>query len=136
MCGCPGEPAVPFPGIDAVSLVMAQLRFAISDLTWKQNLGTICGIYLISCERTGHQYVGSASGREGIWQRWSSYAATGHGGNQELKLRFEQTPGWLNELRLTLLEPLPLGVLKAKAIERENFWKIALGSRRFGMNRN
>ena len=48
----------------------------------------------------------------------------------------EETPGCENEFRFTLLETLPLGIAKTDAEARENYWKIALGSRRFGMNRN
>jgi hypothetical protein len=33
----------------------------------------------------GMQYVGSATGQGGFWQRWQDYLRTGNGGNQVLK---------------------------------------------------
>ena len=130
------EPAVRFIGLSDVSLIMSELRMAMDDPVWQNALGNTCGIYLITDERTGRQYVGSAYGGDGIWQRWSHYASTGHGDNLELKRLLELSPGSESDLRFTLLEPLLLGTPKAHAIARENFWKVALGSRRFGMNLN
>jgi len=43
------------------------------------------GVYLITDTRDGRQYVGKADGLENIRQRWSAYAANGHGGNVELR---------------------------------------------------
>lgn len=127
---------VPFSSLAHTSLVMAELRLALQDPNWRQALNSVCGIYLITDERDGLQYVGSASGADGVWQRWSDYAQTGHGGNEELMRRLADEPGRENEFRFTLLESLPLGIGRRDAEARENYWKLALGSRRFGMNRN
>ena len=129
-------PAVPFRSLDSVSLIMAELRLVMHDVTWQQKLSSVCGVYLITDDQTGHQYVGSASGTRGLWQRWSDYASTGHGENQELIRRLNEAPGCDSEFRFTLLEPLELGISRPAAEARENYWKVALGSRRFGMNRN
>ncbi|WP_236698415.1 GIY-YIG nuclease family protein [Xylophilus sp. Leaf220] len=129
-------PPVPFKTLQNVSLIMAELRLALQDFVWQQELKNVCGIYLITDEKTGYQYVGSASGACGIWQRWSDYSRTGHGDNLGLIARLHETPGCDSEFRFTLLEMLPLGIAKTEAEARENYWKIALGSRRFGMNRN
>ncbi len=130
------EPPVPFRALGSVSLIMAELRFAMHDVVWQRELSKVCGIYLITDERTGQQYVGSASGACGIFQRWSDYVRTGHGDNLELVRRLQENPGCCSEYRFTLLETLPLGTAKTDAEARENYWKVALGSRRFGMNRN
>ncbi|WP_049801409.1 GIY-YIG nuclease family protein [Delftia sp. Cs1-4] len=129
-------PPVPFRALSSTSLIMAELRLAMQDVAWQQALGNVCGIYLITDEFTGHQYVGSASGACGVWQRWRDYANTGHGDNLELSRRLHEAPGCDSEFRFTLLEALPLGIEKSEAEARENYWKVALGSRRFGMNRN
>lgn len=129
-------PPVPFKALSRVSLIMAELRLAMQDVAWQRELSNVCGVYLITDERTGHQYVGSASGECGVWQRWSDYARTGHGDNQELIRRLLEAPGCDSEFRFTLLETLHLGITKPEAEARENYWKVALGSRRFGMNRN
>jgi hypothetical protein len=39
-------------------------------------------------------------------------------------------------LRFALLEPLPLRALAEDALERENYWKDVLVSRKFGNNKN
>ncbi|WP_182343142.1 GIY-YIG nuclease family protein [Comamonas koreensis] len=130
------EPAVPFTNASDVSLVMAELRLAMKEVTWQQGLGSIAGVYLITDEHSGRHYVGSAYGMSGIWQRWCAYAGTGHGGNAELIELLNSYPGRENEFRFTLLETLPTTMPRREVIARENYWKVALGSRRFGLNRN
>jgi hypothetical protein len=130
------EPAVPFTNASDVSLVMAELRLAMKEVTWQQGLGSIAGVYLITDEHSGRHYVGSAYGMSGIWQRWCAYAGTGHGGNVELIELLNSYPGRENEFRFTLLEALPTTMPRREVIARENYWKVALGSRRFGLNRN
>lgn len=134
--GISQTPPVPFTGLENVSLVMAELRLALQNVTWQQNLSNICGVYLIIDEVTGQQYVGSASGSDGVLQRWRDYVSTGHGGNQALDALLSSKPGRHNDFRFTLLEPLPLGVHPKLAVAREDYWKIALGTRNFGLNRN
>lgn len=130
------ELVVPFEDIRNTSLVMAELRIALQDVSWQQGLGAIAGVYLITDEHSGKHYVGSASGADGILQRWSDYASTGHGGNIELIELLRKFPGRENNFRLTLLEALPQSTPRAQAVAREVFWKIALGSRQFGLNSN
>lgn len=131
-----GEPPGPFQGPTKVSLVMAELRIALQDLEWQKGLGSIAGVYLITDERSGRHYVGSASGAQGLLQRWTDYATNGHGGNVELVKVLGELPGRENDFRLTLLEAIPISTPKRHVIEREGFWKVALGSRTFGLNRN
>ncbi|HKR44346.1 MAG TPA: GIY-YIG nuclease family protein, partial [Paraburkholderia sp.] len=130
------ESAVPFLGLTGVSLVMAELRIALRDAAWQQGLAGVFGIYLITDERGGQHYVGSASGAQGLLQRWTSYAITGHGGNKLLTQLLAATPGRELDLRFTLLEVLPAGIPRREVIKRESYWKIALGSRTFGLNLN
>jgi hypothetical protein len=59
---------------------------------WKARLSAVAGVYLILATTTGQQYVGSAYGTDGIWGRWASYAADGHGGNKLLRDLGRQTP--------------------------------------------
>jgi hypothetical protein len=54
---------------------------------WITALKSCRGIYCLSCPRTKEQYVGSATGEEGFWQRWQDYVRTRHGGNVTLKSR-------------------------------------------------
>ena len=76
-----------FPGYNNVILSYRKLRIIVSqqEPSWRSALSNVKGAYLITDTSTGKAYVGSATGEGGIWQRWESYAATGHGGNAELK---------------------------------------------------
>lgn len=128
--------AVPFSGLHNVSLVMSELRIVLTDPTWQRELSAISAVYLITDEQTGRQYVGSAYGSGGLCQRWSEYVGTGHGGNVELIQVVNKAPGRENEFRFTLLEALPDSTALAAVIARESHWKVALGSRTHGLNRN
>ena len=130
------EKTIPFTGLDNISLIMAELRLAVLEPEWQQEIGSIAGIYLITDEKSGKHYIGSAYGSDGIWQRWKSYACTGHGNNKDLIKLLQENPGRENEFRFTLLEKISATSSSKMVIGRENFWKIALGSRRFGMNLN
>jgi hypothetical protein len=122
----------PFSNLANVSLMMSELRAAVAYQEWKVAL-CVPGIYLITDELSGQQYVGSASGGGGILQRWGEYIATGHGGNKLLEARLAECPDAVNHFRFTLLERLKSA---AKSSIRENYWKKALGSRAFGLNAN
>jgi hypothetical protein len=130
------DPAVPFISLLGASLVMAELRIALREPSWQQGLSQVRGIYVITDERDGHQYIGSASGTQGILSRWSNYAASGHGGNKRLIDLLERTPGRELDFRFTLLETLPADTPRAEVLKRESYWKVALGSRAFGLNLN
>lgn len=94
------------------------------------------GVYLIRLE-TGEYYVGSAYGDVGLWSRWSSYSYSRHGGNVELKRLDDATHGsFIEEARFTLLEAWPSRTDDAVILEREGYWKTALGSREHGLNAN
>lgn len=95
------------------------------------------GVYLISDTESGALYVGSASGAGGIWQRWTDYAATGHGGNVELKVivngsGFDRA----RRFRFSILEIADIHTGDADVLEREAHWKRVLLSRSHGLNGN
>lgn len=130
------EPPVAFQGLEAVSMVMSELRIALELPIWQQELARVKGIYLITDERGGQHYVGSASGERGVLGRWTDYAKRGHGGNKLLEALLEREPGRENDFRITLLEALPQAMTTPEVICREHYWKRALGSRTFGLNAN
>jgi len=134
--GVRADPAVPFESLRKASVVMSELRIALQDIAWQQGLGGVAGVYLITDERSGQHYIGSATGAEGILRRWRDYASTGHGGNTELVSLLKSFPGRENEFRFTLIEAMPLATSKAQVLARETYWKVALGSRTFGLNSN
>jgi hypothetical protein len=96
-------------------------------LAWQEVLKSVKGVYLLVCNETGKQYVGSAKGDESLWGRFLEYAKTGHGGNVELKRRGR------GRYQVTVLEV----VNSDTGIERvEEAWKQKLMTRKFGLNRN
>lgn len=130
-----------FPGFEDIELSFEELETLVrnSRPDWKAALASVKGIYLISDTKTGKRYVGSAYGNQGIWSRWCSYVATGHGGNVELgalvsdpKLDYCR-----KSFRFALLEYRPAPTPDDVILKREAFWKRILLSRgEHGLNRN
>jgi hypothetical protein len=87
---------------------------------WKSRLSEWRGIYFIFDESDGKGYVGSASGEDNLYQRWTNYAVTGHGGNVLLKKR---TP---EDFRFSILERVSPDMGKTEIIHLENKWKKRL----------
>ena len=94
------------------------------------SVGIGLGFYTITDMRDGRQYVGKADGAQNICQRWSDYAVTGHGGNVELR---NLTPSTFRFSLLRVFDPsTPVSVVDAA----ESHFKEALGTRKYGLNRN
>ncbi len=74
--------------------------------------------------------MGSAYGAGGFLGRWSSYAATGHGGNKLLMARPR------TNYSVTILEVASPDMAPSDIIRRESAWKTKLGSRAHGLNGN
>jgi hypothetical protein len=128
-----------FPGYNRVSLSLHVLRTIIrQDLPgWKTALSNVAGIYLIADVETGKQYVGSAYGNQGLWQRWYKYGESGHGGNKELRdLLAEKGSDYAMNFLFTILEVIDVNASQDYVIAREGHWKDVLLSRRFGYNSN
>jgi hypothetical protein len=124
---------VPFPGFDALTLDYVQLQAVMREhryASWRTALASVVGIYLITDTRDGRHYVGKADGADNIRQRWSAYAANGHGGNVELRNLNPAT------FRLSLLRVFDPATPARQIEAAENHFKRALDSRRHGLNRN
>ena len=128
-----------FPGYRAIDLSKEELEIITSQSieSWRAALSSVSGVYLISDTKTGKLYVGSASGEGGIWQRWLSYAATGHGGNVELKqLLVGEGISRSSLFRFSVLEIADLHESRESILRRESHWKSVLLSREHGLNSN
>ena len=128
-----------FPGFDRVDIDYKTLQHIVSDniLSWKTALSNVKGVYLIVDTLTGQQYVGSAYGSECIWQRWSSSAKNGHGGNAELKdLLDVHGQEYKYNFKYSILEVCNMNLGSEYIIDRETHWKEVLLTRRFGLNKN
>ncbi len=106
--------------------VMRDHRYA----SWRTALSSVVGIYLITDTRDGRQYVGKADGAESVRQRWNVYATNGHGGNVELRGLDPAT------FRYSLLRVFDPSTPTPEIDAAESHFKIALDSRRHGLNRN
>lgn len=129
-----------FPGYDCVSLSYAQLKtiWDKDKSSWKSTLSRQQGVYVITDTATGNLYVGNATGRNGIYQRWQDYIRDGHGNDTRLiaiveqyGLEYVQT-----HFRYTLLEHYDFTVPKDVVLARESYWKEALDTRKHGYNDN
>jgi hypothetical protein len=105
---------------------------------WRASLKAVGGIYLILAQKSGDMYVGSASGVNGIWGRWSEYCDTsGHGNNKQLRDLIQRSPDdYPEQFRFSLLQILPKTMARSEVIERETRYKAKLGSRAIGLNEN
>ncbi|MFC7458744.1 GIY-YIG nuclease family protein [Brachybacterium sp. GCM10030267] len=124
---------VPFLGFDRLVLDVSQLQAVMREhryAAWRTALSSVVGIYLITDTRDGRQYIGKADGAESIRQRWSAYAANGHGGNVELR---NVDPSSFRYSILRVFDPAtPTRVID----EAESHFKLALDTRKHGLNRN
>lgn len=130
-----------FPGYEDIDLSFEELEALVMNERpdWKAALESIKGIYLISDAKTGKRYIGSAYGDKGIWSRWCSYVASGHGGNVELRaLANDPSLAYFRtNFRFALLEHRSVRTPDETILAREAFWKRILFTRGTqGLNRN
>ncbi|GAA2915959.1 hypothetical protein JOD62_002576 [Microbacterium keratanolyticum] len=130
----------PFPGHDRINHSLAEIQAIVRQgrPDWRIALEHMKGVYVIHDAETGEPYVGSAYGDTGIWQRWSSYALTLHGGNVGLHAHLAATGEdyFRKNMRFALLEFWSMRTDDQHVIDRETYWKSVLLSRALGHNRN
>lgn len=123
-----------FPGYDKINLTWEELKRVLNKDNWITALQNQKGIYLITDKSNGKNYIGSAYGEQMLLGRWKTYIKNGHGGNIELKkLDFSHIK---NNFTFTVLDIYKSTANDKVIIERENWWKDILLSRRFGYNKN
>ena len=97
---------------------------------WRITLSQWRRVYFIFDPSDGQGYVGSAYGDENIMGRWLNYAASGHGGNRELRQRDPSS------FEFSILQRVSPDMEPSDVIRIETKWKDRLHTRDFGMNRN
>ena len=123
-----------FPGYENVNKSWEELQNILNKGVWKTALENQKGIYLITDKSNGKMYVGSASGKDMIYGRWSTYIKNGHGGNEELKaLGFSHIK---NYFCYSILDIYKSTTPDEIILKRETWWKKTLQSRDFGYNKN
>lgn len=129
-----------FPGLLDFVLEFDELRKLIkspeANYEWQRHLSAVNGIYMILDTKTGQQYVGSAYGGQGIWQRWANYTFNGTGGNKELIALHESDQNYHRHFRFSVLQSLPSNITADEVIAIERRYKEKLGSRVHGLNHN
>lgn len=128
-----------FPGYSNVLLSKATLDLIITQdvPSWRGALSAVAGVYLITDTETGKLYVGSATGKGGIWSRWSQYATTGHGDNRDIrKLLKAKGEDYARHFQYAVLEIADTHASDDQVRSREEHWKLALASREHGYNAN
>ncbi len=128
-----------FSGFKFINLSRKELEMIVRHKvsSWQSALSSVSGVYLISDTASGKLYVGKASGEGGLWQRWSDYVATLHGGNVELKrLIKENEVEYVSNFRYSVLEIADTHTSEEELYQRESHWKNILLSRLHGLNAN
>lgn len=130
-----------FNGYDNVSLPYHKLEYVFSGKiypTYYEALKKVTGVYCLTDTKTGMLYIGSATGEEGVAQRWGNYLDSSHGGNKKLialykskgKEYFEQN------FTYTLIEYFGLSYDPERIKQREQYWKRCFDSIKHGYNDN
>ncbi len=130
-----------FPGYENVRLSYPLLKNIVDRQLpgWVDALRNQKAVYLITDTKTGKMYVGSATSQTGmLLQRWSSYAADGHGGNMELReLVKQQGFDYVKEnFQYSILENYNARMDDGYILKRESWWKETLCTRTHGYNKN
>ena len=130
-----------FTGYKNVHLTQPQLQEIINNKAkeWKDALSNVKGVYVITDVETGHLYIGSAYGKNGIWQRWKEYANVKKltGGNKDFKKIKKLNKDYIiKNFRYSILEIFDFKTNDEEILEREHFWMNVLDTRRHGMNNN
>ena len=100
-----------------------------SNNQWKEKLASIGGVYLIQNSMRGDLHVGSASGDDGIWGRWSQYAQNGQGENKVMIKNCLGDSNYKNNYIISLLHVLPKHIGNREIIEYESLYKRKLGEK-------
>ncbi len=92
--------------------------------SWRVRLEERKGVYLLTFD-DGMQYVGSATGEQGFWQRWCDYLANGHGDNRVLVHDRKDA----RDALVSILEVSGSAQTERDIINQEMRWKQKLGIR-------
>jgi len=125
-----------FSGYNKVRLHFNTLKNIINenDVSWETALSSMKGVYLITDMTNGKLYVGSASGEDSFWSRWSQYVKDGHGGNKKLKnIIREHGIEYAVNYQFSILEVSSDPDIAKK---REQYWKKVFRSIKYGYNDN
>ncbi len=130
-----------FEGYDKVHLKFKKLNDIFNGKimpTYYEALKKITGVYCLTDTKNGKLYIGSATGGEGVAQRWNNYLDSGHGGNKKLiELYNNQGRTYFEEyFTYTIIEYFGLSYDVEKIKAREQYWKKCFNTIKNGYNDN
>lgn len=134
-----------FKDYDNVCKSYKSLKQCIEQPAWRDALKSVYGVYLLTDTKNGKQYVGSATGTDGIYGRWSMYLDKGYETNEKeypnkrLKelVKKEHIEYIKENFQYAILEIFSKNNHgRNKALKRESYWKDVLKTREFGYNDN
>ena len=128
----PEDFSTEFPGFGPLILQYGKLQTLFDNplayRKWKDQLSSVGGVYLITADN-GNQYVGSASGKNGLWGRWGDYARNPTGGNEVLKDLLRNHPGIESTFIYSVLRTFDIGISPSEAVHMEEEFRKKLGRR-------
>lgn len=131
---------VTFTGYENLLLTYDELKEIVADnLTyadWHTALSSIYAVYLIVDKTDGKQYIGSAYGTGGLFERWSMYVNTKHGNNVKMKNLICDCPKRYHSFQFSILQICPKSVTAEQMIHLESLYKRKLLTKEFGLNNN
>jgi hypothetical protein len=119
-----------FPGFLMFISNLSKIQSETLPKGWKDILGISRGVYLLTCPKTKEQYVGSAYGEGGFWNRWQQHARTGYGDAVKLKSREP------SDYQVSILEVVGTSTTDEEIVRLETRWKEKLRTREMGLNGN
>lgn len=126
-----------FPGYENLILTFGRLTDIINApnrfSSYHEAMRKVQAVYLITDTSTGKMYVGSATGKDGLWGRWSDYAKTRDGGNEVLKSYLAQNPKAYTHFQYCVLQIFSMHTPKNDVIAAEYLYKRKLLISKFGM---
>lgn len=133
---------VMFPGFDEIHLKRGKLKDMYANPyryePWHVAMAAVQAVYVIACTDCGSLYVGSATGRENLWQRWGDYAASpdGSADNTGLARHIAEHPEHLSSFQYSVLQTFAPTTDPELVLAVENRFKKCLDSMKHGMNDN
>lgn len=130
-----------FEGYDNINLSYKKLKDILECKlmpTYYEALKKVTGIYCLTDTSNGKLYIGSATGEEGVAQRWGNYLNSRHGGNVKLIDLYNRKgeEHFEKYFTFTLLEYFGLSYDPEKIHKREQYWKRCLDTIAHGYNDN
>ena len=103
---------------------------------WKNALENVKGIYAITDITNGKIYIGSATGENGVWQRWCAYAKGLTGDNKDfINIVKEKGEDYIrNNFTYAILEIFDIKTKEEYIVTREHHWMKVFQTTKFGMN--